>query len=46
MGEMFNGMMDEWIPQAAKTYQDTLLGDQRFLNAKTLLTFRGMYTVD
>ena len=34
---MFNGMMDEWIPQAAKTYQDALLGDQRFVNAKTLL---------
>ena len=37
MSEIINGM-DDWIPKVRKTYRDTLLGDQRFLNATSLLS--------
>jgi broad specificity phosphatase PhoE len=37
MGEMFNGLMDVWIPEVAKTYADILASDARFPEAKSLL---------
>ena len=38
MGEMFNQMMDEWIPEIARTYTDRLGSDGRFPDAQALLT--------